>query len=481
MDTILPNGLPRYNVANITDNIKFENQSVIIGENAGKDIKLNPSVTNNYFNTFVGYKAGQNSVSMGDTILMGAEAGMNIYRGSNLIVLGREQTDGSLVEVFNMLSLGFFNTTLTNSISVGSYNSTNGYMSLSFGKHNAPTGDYNVAVGNEIGYSGSHNVHIGNNNIITSSEASLVIGNNITGNQATYSVIIGNNISVDSTDTSIMIGNNLVGTDGIHMNIDNSIIKDDAGLYFGRSDETSNILPVCIGFAPADVIPVTSNHYSLYARNGAYVADRLTIGTVTLIAGTAGSVEEPQSESQSEITYILPQLPADVQDITNYALSLDNNNNDNIMVWKRLYQNTDELPQGTNNLYYNDAQVDARVEAKFHEKFNPYFDIRFIDKMPSITLDRVTNGINNQMIINGKYQGDLFVSGRLNVNHLIVNKIEVLGYGGNSDVLSSSTSGLSALGTAITDLTTIITNTSNQLVNALNTLTNRVATLESRL
>jgi DNA-dependent RNA polymerase auxiliary subunit epsilon len=219
----------------------------------------------------------------------------------------------------------------------------------------------------------------------------------------------------------------------------------------------------------------------LYARNGAYVADRLTIGTVTLIAGTAGSVEEPQSESQSEITYILPQLPADVQDITNYALSLDNNNNDNIMVWKRLYQNTDELPQGTNNLYYNDAQVDARVEAKFHEKFNPYFDIRFIDKMPSITLDRVTNGINNQMIINGKYQGDLFVSGRLNVNHLIVNKIEVLGYGGNSDVLSSSTSGLSALGTAITDLTTIITNTSNQLVNALNTLTNRVATLESRL
>jgi hypothetical protein len=470
MDTILPSGLPRYNVANITDNIKFENQSVIIGEFAGKDIKTNPTATN-YFNTFIGYKAGQNSVSMGDTILLGSEAGMNVYRGSNLIVLGREETDGTLVEAFNMLSVGFFNKTLTNSISVGSYNKTNGYMSLSVGKLNTTAGDHNITLGHNIIYDGSENVHIGTNNIIANSDSSLVIGNNITGNEINNAIVIGNNISLDNAKSAMMIGNNLLGSEGVLMNIDNSIIKTNEGLYLGISTESSNIVPVCIGFSTSDAIPVTSNNYSLYTRNGAYFADRLTIGSFTLIAG---------SGSGSEMAYVLPDVPNDVQDTTNYALSLNNDTSNNVMVWKKLYQNTDELPQGNKNLYYNDSQVDARVEAKFHEKFNPYFDIRLSDTMSTITLDRVTNGINNKMIVGGKYDGDLSISGRLNANHLIVNKIEVLGYGGNTDWMSSSTSGLSTLNAAVTDLTSIISSTSNQLVNALNALANRVSILESK-
>jgi hypothetical protein len=461
MNSILPSGLPRYNTANLTDNIKFENQSVIIGEYAGRDIKQAADISKNYFNTFVGYRAGQNSVSVGDTIFLGAQAGMNLYNGSNTIILGREADNGSFVSAYNMLSLGYFNKTETNSISVGSYNTTNGYLSLSAGKYNTATGDNNVTLGNGNQYIGSYNVNIGNKNALSGMQNCICIGNNIND-----SGILAAGRTGGLTD-AIIIGNNLVATsDTLQMNIGNTLLKDAQGIYVGQG--TSNVY---IGFQQGDETPLTSNMYSLYTKNGLYVADRLAIGGVTLISN---------SNLATDVEYILPVLPDNVKDTTNVALSLDANNQ---MIWRRLYQNTDELPQGNANLYYNDARVDARVEAKFHEKFNPYFDIRLYEMTPTITLDRVKNGTSNQMIVNNKFQGNLALTGslavaeKLNVNHLIVNKIEVLGYGGNIDTAT----GTAGLTTAVTDLTNVITNTSNQLVNALNALATRVALLESRL
>jgi hypothetical protein len=469
MNSILPSGLPRYNSANLTDNIKFDNQSVIIGENAGKDVKQQAALSKNYFNTFLGYSAGQNSAKASDTIFVGAQSGMNLYSGSNNIIIGRERDDGTFISVYDILSLGLFNQTLNNSISVGSYNQTNGYMSLGIGKYNVATGDANVTIGNNAVYNGSYNINIGNNN--TGPTAPQDPYQNIDPVLLTTnkSIAIGNNIEM--RNQAIMIGNNLTGTDTTVMNIGNVIIQDNQGLFLSQS----NITPVCIGFqrgqtdqsqsqdggqTTLQLLPTTSNAYSLYTNGGLYVQDRIAIGNFILSAN---------SNITSEIEYILPDLPTNLQDANNVALSL---NNKNELIWKRIYQNTDELPQGTTNLYYNNAQVDARVDAKFYEVFNSYFDDRLIQMAPVISLDQLKNGTSNKMIVNNVYQGDISVTGRLNVNHLIVNKIEVLGYGTNVG---------SALSSGLSDLNTVILNTSNALIAAINSLAARVAILESRV
>jgi hypothetical protein len=450
MNSILASGLPRYNTANLTDNIKFDNQSVIIGEFAGRDIKQQADVSTNYFNTFLGYSAGQNSVKASDTIFIGAQTGMNLYSGSNNIMIGREQDDGTFTSVYDMLSIGLFNKTLNNSISVGSYNQANGYLTLSLGKYNTTTGNRNITIGNNAEYSGSYNINIGNNNVNI----------DVTG-PITNCISIGNNIEMH--DRAIMIGNNLTGTETTIMNIGNMIVQNSEGLFLSQS----NLVPVCIGFQQDQQTPLpsTSNAYSLYTNGGIYVNDRIAIGNFILSAN---------SNITTEIEYILPEIPDDLQNTNNLALSLNNRNE---LTWKRMYQNTDEIPQGSTNLYYNEAQVDARVDAQFYQKFNPFFDTRLLQKVSSISLDQLQNGSSNRMIIDNVYNGDISVTGRLNANHLIVNKIEVLGYGNNTDWMQSSSS---ALATGLSDLNIVIKNTSNSLIAALNALSARVSALESR-
>lgn len=387
MNNILPSGFPRFNSGNLTNNITFDNQSTIIGEYAGKDLNLsiNP-ILRNLNNTFIGLKAGQNSLDVGDTILIGRETGMNLYTGSNNIIIGRDNDEGFLMTMFDVISLGYMNKTADDSISLGSYNTSLGYQNLLTGKHNEV-----------VGYD---NINIGNKNILQNVNRSICIGNNNYYMNDSNIIMIGNDLHQDAVNPFTMnIGNILYGTK--------------KEIYVGTS-----ALPVAIGYDYDEIHQSFDTSYSLYTRDGVHT-NRMKVGSVTLLGNHA--------DASQDIVYTLPALPTNYM---NVALSL---NNSNEMIWTRLYMNTDEILQGRSNLFYNEPMIDRRVDARFDanlsQRFSTYFNLDFDTKIQTVTLDSLKNGLTNQMIIDKQYNNDLFINGTLSVDRLIVNKIEVVGYG----------------------------------------------------
>ncbi len=417
MNNILPSGFPRFNSGNLVNNITFDNQSTIIGEYAGKDLNLsiNPNLRN-LNNTFIGLRAGQNSLDVGDTILIGRETGMNLYTGSNNIMIGRDNDQGFLSTMFDVISLGYMNNTADDSISLGSYNTSLGYQNLLTGKNNQ--------------VSGTGNINIGNQNVLQNVDNSICIGNN--------------NHYSDGNDR-IMIGNNLHGS--FRINVGNTLYKTDNEIYLGMSD-----LPVGIGYTNEE--PLNSN-YSLYAKDGVHT-NKIKLGSIVLIG----------NQDAGDVVYTLPTSPANY---ANMALSL---NNSNEMIWTRLYMNTDEIQQGTSNLFYNEPMIDQRVDARFDanlsKRFSTYFDVDFDKKIPTVTLDSIQNGLTNQMIVDKQYNNDLFINGTLSVDRLIVNKIEVVGYG--NEYLPAGIK---------YDSYDIVT--SNEFLSTINILLNRIRSLERQL
>lgn len=482
MNNILPSGLPRFNSASVTNNINFNDQSVIIGEYAGKDLVLGSILYPNYFNTFIGYKAGQSSLNVRDSIFVGKEAGINVLTGSNNIILGHDENNILNNTINNTIALGFNTKTDTNTITIG-YGQTN-------------SGFHNIALGRFNDVFGSYNINIGNNNLMNNLNNSIFIGND---NQNTWTannsnvIIIGNNILDDSklyfsnliSSEPILIGNNLYGDNRFIINIGNSILKynnynGNKALIFGSSN-----LPILTGFEMTD-IEAFSGHTeaSIYAKNAVFT-DKLILGNPTNMNMKTISLLS-QSNMTSNISYVLPLLPD--SSFRNVALSLNENNE---MIWKQLLMNSDDVPEGNSNLYYTYERVyteidtylennlnknlkdfvDARIDADFYDKFNTYFNINFDQKLPSLNLDYIKNGTSNQMIVNGYYPG------RLIINHLVVNKIEVVGYGGDYTTTQNINNGIGD----ILELTNIINNTSNVLLQMINTLSLRVQNMEQRL
>ena len=128
MNNILASGFARYNAGNITNNISFENQSTIIGEFSGQNILDTSTLYRNFYNTFVGYKAGQNSINVVKNIFVGFEAGLNVYAGSNNIIIGKNEDYGNSMNIYDIVSVGNGNYTETASMSLGTSNINKGYQ-----------------------------------------------------------------------------------------------------------------------------------------------------------------------------------------------------------------------------------------------------------------------------------------------------------------------------------------------------------------
>lgn len=401
MNNILPSGKARIGQNEFSDKLSFEFRSIVAGENAGLALNSpSDALFRNYFNTFVGYQAGRNSVYAKNSTFIGYNAGNDIAIGSNNIFLGNEFHDEDNIEFrkerYDVLSIGINNNTNTNSITVGSQNRNLGYKNIISGignnlrdSENIILGCDNVSSNNSSITLGSHNFNSGFKNIIsgfgnkvTDNENILIGHDNITSN-ILHSIIIGKNNALQNTSNYINIGNNLRYP--YKINIGDTFLKysssNDDMIFLGL--HTSNITPTGIGFLDTEIdfssnFPYISNKHSLYVKNGTYT-DKLTIGKfdTSNINKYSISLSCPL-ELISDIEYVLPQYPENYKDM---FLTTDDHG---IMSWKEINVQT---------------QIDDNLD-----------------------LDKIRNGTSNQYIQNGVYKSNLHVDGLL-----VVNKLQVLG------------------------------------------------------
>lgn len=219
MNNVLASGYARFNNTNNTY-ISLEGyDSTIIGKFAGTNLVGNSQ----YYNTFLGNRAGEFSKNTLESIFVGWKSGANIVSGSNNIVLGRNENIGNVENINNILSIGFDNKIKNNnSIVIGKYNVNSGENSLNIGNYNNISGNSTVILGSE-----NNNI----NNISCNILNSQIFGNN---NNFNNSEEPNNNILLLGSD------NNLKGNDNIMLGYDNNLEGNDI-ITFGSNNNFSNI------------------------------------------------------------------------------------------------------------------------------------------------------------------------------------------------------------------------------------------------
>lgn len=253
------------------DNLLFSAEDIAVGGEGGSaivtdvsvqagnnGITVSQSVVNQtkVFKVFIDYNfvASQSDLALKQDKL---SAGPNIDITNN-VVSGKDWQD-EIDDAVAAVATGFIPYSATN-IPAGSSVAILGDESLAVGKNISTIAYGNIAVGEKInktapngvivgsGVSGGWNtIAVGDNSYAGGSET-VVIGNNITAGQA--SIIIGNNLSGNYNDSNIIIGNNNLSGMGGHnvvlghanaakSGIDNVII--------GRSNKTSGNENIVIG------------------------------------------------------------------------------------------------------------------------------------------------------------------------------------------------------------------------------------------
>lgn len=438
MNNILATGYARYNSSYQTYISLIENDSTIIGLNAGINLLLEKETSRN---VFLGTNTGQYSSTPYENIFIGYDAGKYILKGDNNIIIGREIDTGTINNIANILSLGFFNKTLDNSITIGDNNCNIGYLNFIGGKSNIIYGSNDIVIGNKNTIGGNYNIISGFSNTISSNN-NIVIGSNnyAYGNQ-------------------LLIGNNLLNNNSYNINIDNTLIKYSGSnnqlLFIGNGNKYDNNrgISVAIGYKIDDkntllnydaTLKTSSNiRPSLYVKDGIY--------TDSLILSTSNEYNiyiTGASNLTSNVIYKIPQIP---DDTTNIYLSTSNNGE---LYWTKAIAenltgtiNSDQVFEGSSNYYYD--------EFRFINSFNNNFN--------RITLDDISNGTSNKYIKNGIYNQDLMVFGTLTVN-----KLQVLGI----DIKNNSANNFNGY------IGNLVSNTSNDLINIINELRIKIKVLE---
>ena len=234
-----------------------------IGHNSGQKIELDPlNPGMGKYNTFFGYKAGENTVSGFKNIFMGYKAGQGNVSGGWNIFIGNEagaSVTNALSNIFIGDMAGNKITDGINNIFIGKeagYNSTtfvsqdvfighgagranidgggNVYLGISSGF--SSTGDENTFIGKHSGFSntGSYNVHIGSESGIYSLEGSRNVYIGYRTGRRSYgegNVIIGYRAN-DTEGTSVSYSNCIAIGDSVILTADNQI-------RIGNSDATS--------------------------------------------------------------------------------------------------------------------------------------------------------------------------------------------------------------------------------------------------
>ena len=284
------------------------------------------------------------------------------------------------------------------SISYENYDINN--FGVSIGKDLTIEGLNNLIIGSNMNIIGNNSIIIGNNNSKNPIFESIIIGkNNFQNNYSKNSLIIGNNNSTEIINKhQIIIGNDIHNK--YLLNIDNTILRDSNKILIGIDE-----IPVAIGYNSNDIIDISDKN-SLYLKNGVvlnniHFQNSNNFKTSLIIPETL----------TSNITYTLPIIPNEFSRILlttdnqgnlkwtetstfdlNTNLNISNLYSSNIYVSGYLFgdgrylsnvnisdKNTDDLIEGSNNLYYTDKRAS-----------NIFFNF-----ISNISTDNIKEGSNN--------------------------------------------------------------------------------------
>ena len=271
-----------------SENIKFDFNSVIIGQNSGDNLYTSSSINNN-LNVFIGINSGNNADNISKTILIGENTGYNLNNSKENILIGK-YNNNRIDKIENTNIIGNNNNISDNDI----------YYTNIYGTSNNINTNY------------ENNIY-GNYNLVNNTSNSLIIGNS------------NNIINTKLYNNYIYIGNNLHDNNEIITNIDNILLKNiDNRILIGNENK------VGIGYQNNAITDsIFDNNNYLYIKNG------LTTSNITFNNSNNKSlVLKANNNLLGNIEYILPDNINNYNINSNYFLSV---NDINELYW---YENT---------------------------------------------------------------------------------------------------------------------------------------------
>lgn len=409
MNNILPSGVSRFNQNSVSSYINLEDdESSIIGNTAGKKLVQNSSSGN----TIIGYYAGQEANEIKDCIYLGKNAGRYITNGNNILILGEDKYIINNISLYKyIISVGYINYTLDNSISCGFNIINNGNYNYCIGNNINITGSSNIALGNNYNINGTNSIVISNNELSKNIYKSILIGNNNTSN-LNNTIILGNDIkeSIDInnenyihyiTSNKLFIGNSIDNSNiNFTLNIGNIINKYDnysnnEFLFLGLKNKYNNSnLPVLIGYNNNEITSnfdleldinnsniykslyikggistdnitfintnntytsnIDSNDYNKNKRNIKFIYNNLS-DILNLNSELSSELDTELSSNLNDIIYNLPYLN---NTINNKILSCDNDGN---LEWKNLYNFSNHYINSNINTYMDNILLSSNI------------------------------------------------------------------------------------------------------------------------
>ena len=262
------------------DNIKFDFNSVIIGQNSGDKLYESSSINNN-LNVFIGINSGSDANNISKTILIGENSGYSLTNSKENILIGK-YNNNKIDKIENTNIIGNNNNLSDNNI----------YYTNIYGTSNNINTNY------------KNNIY-GNYNLVNNTSNSLIIGNS------------NNIINRKLYNNYIYIGNNLQDNNEIITNIDNILLKNiDNIILIGNENK------VGIGYQNNDITDsIFNNDNILYIKNG------LTTSNITFNNSDNRSlVLKANNNLLHNIEYVLPDNINNYNINSNYFLSVNDIN-----------------------------------------------------------------------------------------------------------------------------------------------------------
>lgn len=263
-----------------SENIKFDFDSVIIGQNSGEKLYTSSSINNN-LNVFIGINSGINADNISKTILIGENSGYYLNNSKENILIGK-YNNNRIDKIENTNIIGNNNNVSDNNI----------YYTNIYGTRNNINTNY------------KNNIY-GNYNLVNNTSNSLIIGNS------------NNIINTNLYNNYIYIGNNLQDNNEIITNIDNILLKNiDNTIFIGNKNK------VGVGYQNNDINnSIFNNDNFLYIKNG------LTTCNITFNNSNNRSlVLKANNNLLRNIEYVLPDNINNYNINSNYFLSVNDIN-----------------------------------------------------------------------------------------------------------------------------------------------------------
>jgi len=283
----------------------------------------------------------------------GVEAILNIEGlpdGTGITLAGTDKialSDGGTEKQVNISQLSTFTETLTNKTLSGSSNTFSNIGNSSLTNSAVTVGSTAISLGaSATTLTGITNLTAGGINItgnsITSADSTVIEmgeGLSVTGN-----LTVSGNMTVSGTTTSLSTTNTAVTDNLLELNSGVGSNSDDSGIIIERGSTGDNAILMWDESGDEFTFGTTS---ATAASNGNLTTTdaNLRVSQLTANTITGNAVKDEDNMASDSNTHLATQ-----QSIKKYV-------DDSILT----KDNTDEIAEGSTNLYYTDARADARI------------------------------------------------------------------------------------------------------------------------